>query len=52
MWSAQRQRARQAETGSGARWSLFVTLAGGMQELVDTLAAAPARRQRAIELRG
>ena len=38
MWSAQRQRARQAETGSGARWSLFVTLAGGMQELVDTLA--------------
>ena len=52
MWSAQRQRARQAETGSGARWSLFVTLAGGMQELVDTLAAALARRQRAIELRG
>jgi oxygen-dependent protoporphyrinogen oxidase len=38
MWSAQRQRARKAETGSGARWSLFVTLAGGMQELVDTLA--------------
>lgn len=29
------------ETGgaSGARWSLFVTLAGGMGELVDTLAA-------------
>ena len=40
MWDAQRQRARNAkaaETGSGARWSLFVTLAGGMQELVDTL---------------
>ncbi len=26
------------EAGSGARWSLFVTLAGGMQELVDTIA--------------
>lgn len=41
MWSAQRQRAKSAtatETGSGARWSLFVTLAGGMQELVDGLA--------------
>jgi oxygen-dependent protoporphyrinogen oxidase len=41
MWSAQRRRAKSAtlaETGSGARWSLFVTLAGGMQELVDTLA--------------
>ena len=37
MWSAQRQRAKKAETGSGARWSLFVTLADGMQELVDTL---------------
>ncbi len=42
MWSAQRQRAKSAtsaETGSGARWSLFVTLAGGMQELVDALNA-------------
>ena len=39
MWSAQRQRAKKAESGSGARWSLFVTLAGGMQELVDTLNA-------------
>jgi len=39
MWSAQRQRAKKSETGSGARWSLFVTLAGGMQELVDTLNA-------------
>ena len=41
MWSAQRRRAKSAktaETGSGARWSLFVTLAGGMQELVDQLA--------------
>ncbi len=38
MWAAQRQRTKKAETGSGARWSLFVTLAGGMQELVDTLA--------------
>ena len=38
MWSAQRERAKKAETGSGARWSLFVTLAGGMQELVDSLA--------------
>jgi len=38
MWSAQRQRAKKAESGSGARWSLFVTLAGGMQELVDRLA--------------
>jgi oxygen-dependent protoporphyrinogen oxidase len=38
MWAAQRRRAKKAETGSGARWSLFVTLAGGMQELVDNLA--------------
>jgi protoporphyrinogen/coproporphyrinogen III oxidase len=38
MWAAQRARARSRETGSGARWSLFVTLAGGMQELVDKLA--------------
>jgi oxygen-dependent protoporphyrinogen oxidase len=38
MWSSQRQRAKQAESGSGARWSLFVTLAGGMQELIDTIA--------------
>jgi len=39
MWSEQRRRARRRESGSGARWSLFVTLAGGMQELVDALAA-------------
>jgi oxygen-dependent protoporphyrinogen oxidase len=37
MWSEQKARARSRETGSGARWSLFVTLAGGMQELVDAL---------------
>ena len=38
MWSEQRHRARSHEAGSGARWSLFVTLRGGMQELVDRLA--------------
>lgn len=38
MWSEQRRRARQREAGSGARWSLFVTLAGGMQEFVDAIA--------------
>ena len=38
MWSEQRRRARNREAGSGARWSLFVTLLGGMQELVDTIA--------------
>ena len=38
MWSEQKARARNRETGSGARWSLFVTLAAGMQELVDALA--------------
>jgi protoporphyrinogen/coproporphyrinogen III oxidase len=37
MWSEQRRRARNREAGSGARWSLFVTLQNGMQELVDTL---------------
>jgi oxygen-dependent protoporphyrinogen oxidase len=36
MWSEQRRRAR-GESGSGARWSLFVTLTGGMQELVDAI---------------
>jgi oxygen-dependent protoporphyrinogen oxidase len=35
MWLAERKRARRREAGSGARWSLFVTLAGGMQEFVD-----------------
>jgi oxygen-dependent protoporphyrinogen oxidase len=39
MRSEQRRRARNRETGSGARWSLFVTLAGGMQELVDRIAS-------------
>ncbi|MGH7797986.1 MAG: protoporphyrinogen oxidase [Candidatus Binatia bacterium] len=38
MWSEQRRRARSRESGSGARWSLFVTLADGMHELVDTIA--------------
>jgi oxygen-dependent protoporphyrinogen oxidase len=38
MWNEQRQRRRNRETGSGARWSLFVTLSAGMQELVDTIA--------------
>ena len=37
MWSAQQRRQRRREAGSGARWSLFVTLAGGMGELVDAL---------------
>jgi oxygen-dependent protoporphyrinogen oxidase len=36
MWSAQRRRRREA--GSGARWSLFVTMAGGVGELVDAIA--------------
>jgi oxygen-dependent protoporphyrinogen oxidase len=38
MVSEQSRRARNRETGSGARWSLFVTLAGGMQELADRIA--------------
>jgi protoporphyrinogen/coproporphyrinogen III oxidase len=38
MWSGERRRARQREKGSGARWSLFVTIAGGMQEFVDAVA--------------
>ena len=38
MWSEGRRRARKRETGSGARWSLFVTLVGGMQEFVDAVA--------------
>ena len=37
MWSEQRRRKRNRESGSGARWSLFVTLRGGMQELVDAI---------------
>ena len=38
MWREQRRRFQNQTTGSGARWSLFVTLAGGMQELVDSIA--------------
>ena len=38
LWSAQRERAKNRQAGSGARWSLFVTLSGGMQELVDAIA--------------
>jgi oxygen-dependent protoporphyrinogen oxidase len=37
--SEQKRRMRNRESGSGARWSLFVTLAGGMGELVDTIAS-------------
>jgi oxygen-dependent protoporphyrinogen oxidase len=36
LWSAQRRRRRDA--GSGARWSLFVTLSGGMERFVDAIA--------------
>ncbi len=35
----QKKRVRLQGATSGARWSLFVTLAGGMQQLVDALAA-------------
>jgi protoporphyrinogen/coproporphyrinogen III oxidase len=38
MWSEQKKRARNREAGSGARWSLFVTLKGGMGELIEALA--------------
>ena len=37
MLAEQRRRFRKREAGSGARWSLFVTLLGGMQELVDAI---------------
>ncbi len=33
------QKRRGSRPQSGARWSLFISLAGGMQELVDTIAA-------------
>ncbi len=36
---AMRREQRRRQKGSGARWSLFVALAGGMQELVDALAS-------------
>jgi protoporphyrinogen/coproporphyrinogen III oxidase len=39
MVSEQKRRTRNREPGSGARWSLFVTLVGGMQELVDRIAS-------------
>jgi oxygen-dependent protoporphyrinogen oxidase len=37
MWQASRKRPQEAKDASGARWSLFVTLRNGMQQLVDTL---------------
>ena len=37
MWRDQLRRARHQQSGSGARWSLFVTLAGGMQEFVNAI---------------
>jgi oxygen-dependent protoporphyrinogen oxidase len=38
MWQASRKKPQEAKGASGARWSLFVTLRDGMQQLVDTLA--------------
>jgi oxygen-dependent protoporphyrinogen oxidase len=38
MWRAARKVGAAAKGASGARWSLFVTLAGGMEELVRMLA--------------
>ncbi len=38
MWKGRRRRVSRAQGGSGARWSLFVTLSGGMQELVEAIA--------------
>jgi len=37
MWQASRKRPQDAKDASGARWSLFVTLRGGMQTMVETL---------------
>jgi oxygen-dependent protoporphyrinogen oxidase len=37
MWQASRRRPQEAKDASGARWSLFVTLRGGMQTMVETL---------------
>lgn len=37
MWLGQRLGARNHRAVSGARWSLFVTLAGGIQDLVDEI---------------
>ena len=38
MWRANRKKPQEAQGTSGARWSLFVTLREGMQQLVDALA--------------
>ncbi|HEY3305344.1 MAG TPA: protoporphyrinogen oxidase [Candidatus Binatia bacterium] len=38
MWREQRRRTLTRQPESGARWSLFLSLLGGMRELVDTLA--------------
>ena len=37
LWRAGRSRPQDAKGASGARWSLFVSLRNGMQQLVDTL---------------
>ena len=39
MWRAARRAGAQAADASGARWSLFASLAGGMEELVRLIAA-------------
>lgn len=39
MCQVSRKKPQEAKGASGARWSLFVTLRDGMQQLVDTLAA-------------
>lgn len=38
MWLEQWRRSPREQAGSGGRWSLFVTLLGGMQELVEAIA--------------
>ncbi len=59
LWRARRRTPGLAAGASGARWSLFVSLAGGMAELVEALAARlPAgavrleRRVGGLERRG
>lgn len=37
MWSERQRRINERQAGSGARWSLFVTLKSGMREIVDAL---------------
>jgi protoporphyrinogen/coproporphyrinogen III oxidase len=39
MWRASRKKPQEAKDASGARWSLFVTLREGMQQLVESLTA-------------